>query len=158
MVPGQLLRRSQRAERRGKRPLFAVENIESVVTVVAGFAALALAVVALAATRAESEGAVSTKTVTETVTVSETTEASTAPERARPNVVDPGSAGTEAAPAGEERYVVRPGDTLWGIASRHYADAVQGMKRIKRANRLKRDKVLAGETLVLPAAGRSSSR
>ena len=56
----------------------------------------------------------------------------------------------------EERYLVRVGDTLWDIAARHYTDPAAGMRRIKKRNGLKRDSVLAGETLVLPVAGRRS--
>ena len=54
----------------------------------------------------------------------------------------------------DERYVVRAGDTLWGIATGHYEDAAAAMARIKRRNRLQRDTLLAGEVIVLPAAGR----
>jgi LysM repeat protein len=52
------------------------------------------------------------------------------------------------------RYVVKRGDTLWAIAARHYDDVSDGMGRIKARNGLRRDKVLAGEVLILPAAGR----
>ncbi len=55
---------------------------------------------------------------------------------------------------GEVRYVVKRGDTLWGIAARNYENAAEGMRRIKRRNGLDREKVLAGEVLVLPARGR----
>ena len=57
---------------------------------------------------------------------------------------------------GSERYLVKAGDTLWDIAARHYEDASTAMERIKRRNRLERDALLAGEVLVLPAAGRRS--
>ena len=53
-----------------------------------------------------------------------------------------------------ERYRVRAGDTLWGIATRHYEDASAAMARIKRRNALQRDTLLAGEVIVLPVAGR----
>jgi nucleoid-associated protein YgaU len=56
----------------------------------------------------------------------------------------------------DERYLVRAGDTLWGIATRHYEDASAAMEMIKRRNGLQRDTLLAGEVLVLPAAGRRS--
>lgn len=56
----------------------------------------------------------------------------------------------------EERYIVRAGDTLWDIAARHYEDTSAAMFRIKKRNGLRRDKVLAGEVLVLPPAGRRS--
>ncbi len=57
----------------------------------------------------------------------------------------------------EERYLVRAGDTLWDIAARHYQNPPEAMRRIKKRNGLKRDSVLAGEILVLPAAGRRSA-
>ena len=67
---------------------------------------------------------------------------------------------TGAAPARNarhgERYLVKTGDTLWGIATRGYDDTAAAMRRIKRRNGLKRDTLLAGEVLVLPAAGRRS--
>ncbi|HEV3407526.1 MAG TPA: LysM peptidoglycan-binding domain-containing protein [Gaiellaceae bacterium] len=53
-----------------------------------------------------------------------------------------------------ERYRVRAGDTLWGIAARHYQDASAAMARIKRRSGLQRDTLLAGEVIVLPVAGR----
>ncbi|HEX2112706.1 MAG TPA: LysM peptidoglycan-binding domain-containing protein [Gaiellaceae bacterium] len=53
-----------------------------------------------------------------------------------------------------DRYHVRTGDTLWGLATRHYEDASAAMARIKRRNRLRRDMLLAGEVLILPAVGR----
>jgi nucleoid-associated protein YgaU len=54
----------------------------------------------------------------------------------------------------DDRYHVRTGDTLWGLATRHYEDASAAMARIKRRNRLGRDMLLAGEVLILPAVGR----
>ena len=59
--------------------------------------------------------------------------------------------------SGPERYLVRAGDTLWGIAACRYEDASAAMQRIKRRNRLQRDTLLAGETLVLPTAGRRTA-
>lgn len=56
----------------------------------------------------------------------------------------------------DEQYLVRPGDTLWGIATRHYGNASTAMQAIKRRNGLRRDTVFAGEVLVLPATGRTS--
>jgi LysM repeat protein len=75
----------------------------------------------------------------------------------------PTSQTTGACPAAElrtrealaaERYRVRAGDTLWGIATRRYEDASAAMARIKRRNGLRRDTLLAGEVIVLPVAGR----
>ena len=54
----------------------------------------------------------------------------------------------------EFRYIVRPGDTLSGIAARNYVDAGAGMRRIKRRNGLRREAVFAGEVLLLPAPDR----
>jgi LysM repeat protein len=61
-------------------------------------------------------------------------------------------------PVGEVRYVVARGDTLWDIAARRYRDAAEGMVLIKKRNALEREYVLAGEVLVLPAAGRRDVR
>ena len=65
---------------------------------------------------------------------------------------------TKSQPVGEVRYVVNRGDTLWGIAARRYRDPAEGMLLIKRRNALERENVLAGEVLVLPAAGRRDVR
>jgi len=47
-------------------------------------------------------------------------------------------------------YVVKRGDTLWGIAQRTYGDGRQ-YKRILAANpSIKGDRLLAGQTIVLP--------
>ena len=46
---------------------------------------------------------------------------------------------------------VRPYDTLWSIAERHYAGDVRaGVWRIERANHLRGADVRAGQRLVLP--------
>jgi nucleoid-associated protein YgaU len=46
---------------------------------------------------------------------------------------------------------VRPSDTLWSIAQRHYAgDQRDAIWRIERANHLPGADVRAGQTLVLP--------
>jgi nucleoid-associated protein YgaU len=46
---------------------------------------------------------------------------------------------------------VRPSDTLWSIAQRHYAgDLRDAIWRIERANHLPGADVRAGQTLVLP--------
>jgi len=48
-------------------------------------------------------------------------------------------------------YTVRPYDTLWTIASAHYAgDARAGVWRIERANRLANSDIRPGEVLLLP--------
>jgi LysM repeat protein len=55
-----------------------------------------------------------------------------------------------AAPA--ERYVVKPGDTLWSIAASHYAgDPREGIWRIEHGNGLAGPSIQPGERLVLPA-------
>jgi nucleoid-associated protein YgaU len=52
------------------------------------------------------------------------------------------------------RYLVVRGDTLWAIAEAHYQDVLAGMRAIKQRNRLRRNKVFADETLVLPRVDR----
>ena len=48
-------------------------------------------------------------------------------------------------------YTVQPGDTLWGIASSHYAgDPREAITAIESANHLSTDDVYAGDVLVLP--------
>jgi nucleoid-associated protein YgaU len=48
-------------------------------------------------------------------------------------------------------YRVAPYDTLWTIASTHYAgDARDGVWRIERANRLSDPTIRPGQVLVLP--------
>jgi len=52
----------------------------------------------------------------------------------------------------EQRYVVRPGDTLWAIASARYAgDPREGVWRIERRNHLSGAAITPGERLVLPS-------
>jgi LysM domain len=49
------------------------------------------------------------------------------------------------------RYVVRPTDTLWSIASTHYAgDPRDAIVRVERANHLPGATLTPGETLLLP--------
>jgi LysM repeat protein len=48
-------------------------------------------------------------------------------------------------------YVVRPGDTLWSIAARHYAgDPRDGVWQLERRNGLDGATVSPGERLILP--------
>jgi LysM repeat protein len=57
--------------------------------------------------------------------------------------------------AGHDRiYVVRPADTLWSIAARHYAgDPREAVYRIAKRNHLAGSVIVPGERLVLPSAG-----
>ena len=51
----------------------------------------------------------------------------------------------------EAHYVVRPYDTLWSIASTHYAgDPREGVWKLERRNHLPSPTVTPGQTLVLP--------
>ena len=53
----------------------------------------------------------------------------------------------------EQRYVVKPGDTLWSIAVRHYAgDPRDAIYRIDRRNHIGGSVILPGQRLVLPSA------
>ena len=54
--------------------------------------------------------------------------------------------------AGPQRaYVVRPADTLWGIAVRTYAgDPRQGVWELERMNHLRSDTLTPGQKLILP--------
>jgi len=50
-----------------------------------------------------------------------------------------------------QRYTVKPGDTLWSIATSHYAgDPRDAIYRIDRSNRLRGSVIVPGQTLVLP--------
>ena len=52
------------------------------------------------------------------------------------------------------RYTVKPGDTLWSIATSHYAgDPRDAIYRIDRRNELHGSVIVPGERLVLPSAG-----
>jgi len=55
--------------------------------------------------------------------------------------------------AGREHvYVVKPYDTLWSIASAHYAgDPRDAVWRIERRNHVRDDLIRPGQRLVLPA-------
>jgi LysM repeat protein len=53
----------------------------------------------------------------------------------------------------EVRYTVKPGDTLWSIAVRHYAgDPRDAIYRIDRRNHLGGSLIVPGQRLVLPSA------
>jgi LysM repeat protein len=48
-------------------------------------------------------------------------------------------------------YVVRPTDTLWSIAARHYSgDPREGIWRLQRRNHLHGTTLVPGQRLVLP--------
>ena len=55
--------------------------------------------------------------------------------------------------SGPERvYVVKPADTLWSIATRHYAgDPREGIWRLRERNDLEASVLRPGQRLVLPA-------
>jgi LysM repeat protein len=53
----------------------------------------------------------------------------------------------------EQRYTVRPGDTLWSIAATHYAgDPRDAIYRIDHRNHLAGSVLVPGQRLVLPSA------
>jgi LysM repeat protein len=53
----------------------------------------------------------------------------------------------------ELRYTVKPGDTLWAIASSHYAgDPRDAIYRIDHRNHLGGSVIVPGQRLVLPSA------
>ncbi|HXY84451.1 MAG TPA: LysM peptidoglycan-binding domain-containing protein [Gaiellaceae bacterium] len=63
--------------------------------------------------------------------------------------------GTLARPSGgagrPQVYVVKPADTLWSIASSHYAgDPRASVWKLERRNRLVGTTIVPGERLVLP--------
>jgi len=48
-------------------------------------------------------------------------------------------------------YVVKPTDTLWSIATRHYAgDPREGIWKLQQRNRLEGTTLVPGQRLVLP--------
>jgi len=48
-------------------------------------------------------------------------------------------------------YVVEPADTLWSIATRHYAgDPREGIWKLQDRNRLRGTTIVPGQRLVLP--------
>ena len=51
----------------------------------------------------------------------------------------------------ETTYLVKPTDTLWSIAARHYAgDPREGVWKLERRNHLSGTTLRPGQTLVLP--------
>jgi LysM repeat protein len=49
------------------------------------------------------------------------------------------------------RYVVKPTDTLWSIASAHYSgDPREGIWELQQGNHLHGTTIVAGQVLVLP--------
>lgn len=72
-------------------------------------------------------------------------------------------AGTRVAQAGDdaraytgERYVVRAGDTLWGVATAHYGDSCDPRRAVwelRVVNRLAGPTLRPGQVLVLPRLG-----
>jgi LysM repeat protein len=63
--------------------------------------------------------------------------------------------GVHARPSGgaapEQRYVVRPADTLWSIAASRYAgDPREGVWKLRQRNHLPTVTLVPGQTLVLP--------
>ena len=51
----------------------------------------------------------------------------------------------------EQRYVVKPTDTLWSIASSHYAgDPREGVWKLRQRNHLAGTTLRLGQTPVLP--------
>lgn len=49
------------------------------------------------------------------------------------------------------RYVVQPTDTLWSIATRHYAgDPREGIWKLQQRNHLEGTTLVPGQRLVLP--------
>ena len=51
----------------------------------------------------------------------------------------------------EQRYTVKPGDTLWSIAAAHYAgDPREGVWQLQKRNDLAGTTLTPGQRLVLP--------
>ncbi len=62
----------------------------------------------------------------------------------------PAPAANDAKPAAGTKYVVKRGDTLWGIATRTYGDGRQYKKIVAANPAIKGERVNAGQTIVLP--------
>jgi LysM repeat protein len=54
------------------------------------------------------------------------------------------------ASAPEQRYVVRPYDTLWSIAAGRYADPREGVWELRRRNGLEGTVIVPGQVLIIP--------
>ena len=50
----------------------------------------------------------------------------------------------------EQRYVVRPADTLWSIAATRYSDPREGVYELQRRNGLEGTTIVPGQVLVVP--------
>ena len=135
-----------------------VQRIELTAIVLALAAALGLVVAVLLTGRWTNSEAALTP-ATRTVTAATPTVVRTVTTHETVTVVT--QAGQEVPPDGqppELRYLVKPGDTLWDIAAANYDDIGGGMRTIRLRNGLKRQKVLAGEVLVIPLEGGGDPR
>jgi Tfp pilus assembly protein FimV len=58
-------------------------------------------------------------------------------------------------PAAEQRYVVGPGDTLWGVATRVVpgSDPRRVVDAIARENQVEDARIVPGQVLVIPTIG-----
>jgi LysM repeat protein len=50
----------------------------------------------------------------------------------------------------EQRYVVKPADTLWSIAAARYSDPREGVYELRQRNRLDGTVIVPGQVLMLP--------
>ena len=137
-----------------------VQRIELTATVLLVAAALGLVVALLLTGRwTNSEAALTPAIRTVTAATPTVVRTVTTHETVTETVVT--QAGQEVPPDGqpsELRYLVKPGDTLWDIAAANYDDVGGGMRAIRLRNGLKRQKVLAGEVLVIPLEGGGDPR